>query len=282
MAEKGNFKIFDFKSLPIEIEVKNLSFVKELPKVVGRPHKAKFYQIVWISEGKAIFRIDFREIPVQSNEILVISSGQVCEFDTKSDYSGKIILFTGSFFAVTEFDSNFLYTSEILNHTSFNKPVSICPQLVGNLFALLDEELQHPMDDFQPQIAQNFLRIILLEAERQHTTLFSPATHNVGRKFYNKVEQHFKENKNVDFYLNLLGINGKTLSKEMKSLTGNTPKTYIDARTILEAKRLLAYSELSVKEIGYELGFDEPTNFNKFFRRHTAITPVKFRESAKR
>jgi len=84
-----------------------------------------------------------------------------------------------------------------------------------------------------------------------------------GRKFYNAVEQHFKENRNTEFYVNLLGVNEKVLSKEMKNLTGNTPKIYIDSRIILEAKRLLSYSDLSVKEIGYELGFDEPTNFNK-------------------
>ena len=277
----SGIRTFDFNPLPIEIEVKDLIFVKEIPKVVGRPHKANFYQIIWITEGKATFRIDFREITVLSNEMLIISSGQVCEFDTKSDYSGEIILFTNSFFAVTEFDSNFLHTSEILNPVNFNKPVSINPQLAGNLFILLGKELKKPVDDFQPKIAQNYLRIILLEAERQHTAYYSPVVNTVGRRFYNAVEQHFRENRSVEFYVNLLILNEKILSKNVKALTGNTPKFYIDSRTILEAKRLLSYSGLSIKEIAYELGFDEPTNFIKFFRKRTCMTPVQFRESAK-
>lgn len=275
-------RTFDFKALPIEIEVKDLRFVKELPKLLGQPHKATFYQIIWLTEGEAVFRIDFRDITIRANEILIISAGQVCEFDVRSDYSGKIILFTDAFFTMTELDSNFLHTSEILNPVSLNKTVSICPRLAENLTTLLSEELKHPVDKFQTGIAQSHLRVILLETERQLTASHSTLIDNVGRKFYNAVEQHFKESRNTEYYVSLLGINEKTLSREVKALTGNIPKIYIDSRTILEAKRLLSYSNLTIKEIGFELGFDEPTNFNKYFRKQTGVTPTVFRESTKK
>ncbi|MFV0469620.1 MAG: AraC family transcriptional regulator [Dysgonomonas sp.] len=277
-----NIRTFDFKPLPVEIEVKDLKFIKELPKLLGQPHKAAFYQVLWIADGEASCRIDFREICIKSNEILIISPGQVCEFDTKSDYSGKMILFTGSFFSITELDSGFLHTSEILNPVSLNKTVPICPQLAKNLITLLDEELKNTTDNFQAEITQNYLRIILLEAERQLTSAYSPVISDVGRNFYNMVEHNFRKNRNTDYYSNLLGVSEKTLSKEVKILAGKTPKVYIDSRIILEAKRLLAYSSLSVKEIGFELGFDEPTNFNKYFRKHTGHTPVLFRDSVKK
>jgi AraC-like DNA-binding protein len=278
---EDNIRTFDFKVLPIEIEVKDLEFVRELPKLLGQPHKANFYQIVWITEGCAILRIDFRDIEIKANEILIISSGQVCQFDTTSGYSGKMVLFTDSFFTITELDANFLHTSEILNPVNLNRTVSVCPQLTGNIIALLDEELKGPADHFQTGIARNFLRIILLETERQHTSSYPPVVNNIGRKFYNAVEQHFKENRTTEYYVDLLGINEKILSKEVKTLTGSTPKVYIDSRTILEAKRLLSYSSLSVKEIGFELGFEEPTNFNKYFRKHTNRTPAQFRDITK-
>lgn len=275
-------KTFDFKALPIEIEVKDVGFAKELPKLLGQPHKATFYQIIWLTEGKATFRIDFRDITIKANEILIISAGQVCVFDTKSDYSGKIILFTRAFFTITELDSNFLYTSEILNPINLNKTVSICPQLAENLIALLNEELKHTVDKYQEGIAQSFLRILLFEIERQLTVIPYSSPNNIGRKFYNTVELHFRENRNTEFYAKLLGINEKALSKEVKALTGRTPKRYIDSRIILEAKRLLSYSSLSIKEVGFELGFDEPTNFNKYFRKHSNITPAQFRDSTKK
>jgi AraC-like DNA-binding protein len=275
-------KTFNFKTLPLEIEVKDLKFVKNFPKLLGQPHRTTFYQLIWFAEGNATFRIDFRDVPVKANEILLLSAGQVCEFDTTSDYSGKMILFTGTFFTMTELDANFLHTSEILNPVSLNKTAPVCPQLAWNLIALLYEELKKPADVFQSAIAQNFLRVILLEAERQLASSYSHVVNNAGRKFFDTVEQHFRENRNTDWYVNYLGVNEKTLSKEVKALTGKTPKVYIDSRTILEAKRLLSYSNLSVKEIGYELGFDEPTNFNKYFRKHTNLTPTQFRESAKK
>ncbi|MCC8188322.1 MAG: AraC family transcriptional regulator [Bacteroides sp.] len=279
---KADIRTFDFKTLPIEIEVKDVRFVKELPKLLGQPHKAAFYQILWLTGGKATFRIDFREISVKANEVLIIGAGQVCEFDVVSDYSGRMILFTGDFFGVTELDANFLHTSEVLNPIHLNQTVPVCPEFAGRLITLLEGELRQPSDAFQPGIAQSYLRIILLETERRLTSSYPPVVNDVGRKFYNAVEQHFKESRNTEYYVNLLGINEKSLSREVKTLTGNTPKVYIDSRVILEAKRLLSYSNLSAKEIGFVLGFDEPTNFTKYFRKHTGTTPVQFRDSTKK
>lgn len=277
----STIRTFDFKSLPIGIEIKDLSFIKEQSRLLGHPHKTNFYQIQWLTGGSATHRIDFREIHIEANELLIITSGQVCEFDTVADYTGKAILFTGSFFSITETDTNFLHISEIFNPVNLNKTIHLCPQLAGNLITLLEEELKMPADDFQTTIAQNYLRIILLEAERLHNASHCPVVNSAARRFYNAVEQHFHENRNTEYYIGLLGLNEKVLSKEVKALTGKTPKTYIDNRIILEAKRLLSYSDVSVKEICFSLGFDEPTNFNKFFRKHTGTTPMHFRESVK-
>lgn len=275
----SNIRTFEFNASSIEIEVKDLNFIKELPKLLGKPHKTTFYQLVWLTRGEATFRVDFKEVRIRADEVLVISAGQVCAFDTKADYAGKIVLFTSSFFSVSEHDSSFLHTSEILNPVNLNRTVAICPQLTGKLISLLEEELNFPEDNFRAVIAQSYLRIILLEAERRYANSYSFGRNNVGRKFYNAVEKHFKENRNADFYVRLLGINEKTLAKEIKALCGKTPKKYIDSRVLLEAKRLLAYSGLSAKEIGINLGFDEPSNFNKYFRKHASLTPVEFRNS---
>lgn len=277
-----DIRTFDFKPLSIEIEVKDLMFVMEFPKLLGNPHKAAFYQLIWISKGVAIFHIDFRKIIIKENEILVIAAGQVCQFDTVSHYAGKMILFTDSFFTVTEIDSNFLHTAEILNPINLNQTVILDKQIIRKIISLMDNELNLPKDDYQAGIAQSYLRIILLETERKLKCSHPPILDNLGREFYNAVEKHFKVHRNNEFYINLLGVNEKSLSKEVKKLSGKTPKMYLDSRTILEAKRLLSYSNLSVKQIGFELGFDEATNFNKFFRKHTEITPIQFRNSSKK
>lgn len=275
-------RTYRFKPLPIEIEVKDLAFVREGSQLLGRAHKAAFYQVVWLTRGTAEFRIDFREIALKADDVLIISAGQVCQFDTVSDYSGKMILFTDAFFTVTELDSNFLYTAEVLNPENLNTTVPVCPQLMGNMTSLLEEELKGPVDNYQMGIAHSFLQVILFETERKLSVSRPAVLNSLGRRFYHEVEEHFRENRNAEFYVERLGVNEKTLSREVKGLTGKTPKVYIDSRTILEAKRLLAYSDLSAKEIGFNLGFDEPTNFAKYFRRAAGMTPGQFRDSLKK
>jgi len=271
------------KSHPIEFEIKDLSYVKEFPQFFAGSRKATFYQLIWITEGEAVFHIDFRKITIHADEIFIISTNQVYEFDITSHYNGKMILFTDSFFNQTELDSHFLHTSELLNPIKLNRVLPINISLFQKIFSLLENELHQSHDLFQVSIIQSYLRVILLTLERVATAskspLFLQGQITLGRRFYDQVEKDFKENKNTGYYINILGIGEKTLSKEVKHLTNKTPKAYIDSRIILEAKRLLTYSISSVKEIGFELGFDEASNFNKFFRKHTGITPLQFRQS---
>lgn len=275
-----NIKTFDFKAQQTEIEVKDLSFIKDLPNLLGKPHKVSFYQLVWVNDGVAKHRVDFQYIPVKKNEILVISPGQICEFDTSSIYTGKMILFTDSFFSVSELDTIFLYTSQIFSLVKQNSVIQICPTLMENLITLLEEEMKNTADRFQSGISQSILRIILFEAERKLNTIRTDNIPSVAREFFYAVEKSFKTNKKLEYYTDLLSIGEKTLSKEIKQLTGETPKMYIDRRVILEAKRLLSYSNLSVKEIGFSLGYDEPANFNNFFRKHVQQTPIQFRNES--
>ena len=76
-----------------------------------------------------------------------------------------------------------------------------------------------------------------------------------------------------------MNVSEKRLTRATTNTLGHTPKTMIVERVMLEAKRLLIHTELSIKEIAYDLGFEEPTNFIKYFRKHTGKTPIEFRES---
>ena len=268
-------KEFNFRSQKVEIELKNLSFIKELPQLLGKPHKVTFYQLLWLQLGKAVHRVDFQEIEMLAGDILVIVPGQVCEFDTQSDYQGRMIIFTKDFFSVSDFDTHFLHTSQILSISIQNDKLAVCPILISNMIEVLEEEMQTEPDQYQATISQSILRVILLEMERSSNKLYPK--NKVANDFFIAVEDHFKDHKNIEFYTDLLVIGEKTLLKEIKDLTSETPKTYINKRLILEAKRLLVYSSLSIKEIGYSLGFEEPANFNNFFKKHVLFTPVQFR-----
>ena len=101
------------KNLPFELEIKNLTKVKADSRLSKSPLKATSFQLIWLSEGEAIFDIDFKQIKIKAGELLIISLNQAYSFDTTSDYSGKVILFSDSFFSQSEADTYFLLSSEI-------------------------------------------------------------------------------------------------------------------------------------------------------------------------
>lgn len=97
--------------------------------------------------------------------------------------------------------------------------------------------------------------------------------------FKNHLEKHFAETRNAKDYAKMMGISYKHLNAVCKSITGSTAKACIDQFIILEAKRRLAISDISIKELTYTLGFDEPTNFVKFFKKHTLKSTSQFKKN---
>jgi AraC family transcriptional activator of pobA len=98
------------------------------------------------------------------------------------------------------------------------------------------------------------------------------------RKFNILVEQHFKEKHQVADYADLLFKSPKTLSNFFKKNNVNSPLKVINGRIVAEAKRLLLYSDKSAEEIAYELGYNEPSHFSKFFKTQAGVSPLAFRK----
>lgn len=141
---------------------------------------------------------------------------------------------------------------------------------VGGLLRQLVRELRGEADEWQAVVARSCLRILLAESG------------GLAERFFAEVERQHRRLYSVGDYLSLLAAPEKALAKAVRQAVGLTPKQYIDRRRLLEAKCLLAYSRLSVKEVGFALGFEEPTNFAKFFRKHCAQSPNAFREGQRK
>ena len=106
-------------------------------------------------------------------------------------------------------------------------------------------------------------------ARRQTDTTFT--------LFRDAVEKDFATNHSVSAYADALGYSRRTLVRAVRAATGETPKGFIDKRVVLEAKRLLAHTDLPIGRVGAAVGFPDSANFSKFFHQHTDTTPVAFR-----
>ena len=270
---------------PFEFEIKELCEVTQAKrKISGVPHRTDFYQIIWIESGTSVQTVDFNPVEVIGGQILFIAKNQVISFDTSTDYKGQIILFTDLFFNRCECDTRFIKQFKLFNSFTGNTPIVI-NEMTETFWRLIKDEFCRENDSFQSNLIHNYLSAFLVHAERQsgeNTVQVKNLEYQIALQFAELVEQHFKSLRKVNDYLDLMGISDKNLSKALQTVTGKTPKQFIDDRILLEAKRLLVYSNDSIKEITFMLGFDEPSNFTKYFYKNTNINPAQFRTSVKK
>jgi len=263
-------------SLPIGLEVKSLDFLWEKASLTSRIHRVDFYHLIWVEEGELYLVIDFEELCLRGSEAVLIAPGQICRFSLQAHPKAYSVIFVPEFLGEATSDSQLLHKIQNANPIG-GSIISLQNLPIANLIQQLIRELTgDSRDEYRLVIARSCLRILLAEVARRLPKAVG-YSNELARRFFDEVERHHHRWYNVKDYLPLLSTQEKLLTQSVHIATGMTPKAYIDRRRLLEAKRLLAYSSLSVKEIAYSLGFDEPTNFNKFFRKHAGVTPNEFR-----
>ena len=156
-------------------------------------------------------------------------------------------------------------------------------KLFESVFQLMTNELQNVKDGSQDEILQNLLHNLLLLSERERRKqnigeLKKGADLDYVILFKDALDANYKNKKQVSFYAEKILVTEKRLNQATTRLLSKTPKEFIDDRVMLEAKRLLAHTTESIKAIGFDLGFDEPTNFIKYFKKHSHSTPIEFRK----
>lgn len=248
-------------------------------------HRAGFYHIIWFQKGSPTHWVDFEQIKIKPNTILFLNKDVVQQFDKNENFEGVALLFTDSFFCLTEADTTYLRSSILFNDLFSIAQIQLKKQEVAykELFDLIKNELQNVTDDYQASILKNLVHNLLLLSERKRETQgFSGPSKSVDLDFVllfkDHLDRHFTNQKQVSFYCEQMHCTAKRLNRATSKILGKTPKQIIDYRVLLASKRLLSYTNESVKEIGFSLGFDEPTNFIKYFRKHNGSTPVEFRE----
>jgi AraC family transcriptional activator of pobA len=278
---------YDFKTgLPQEFEIVDIAkLYKEFKGTLTTTHRTDFYHIIWFQQGSPTHLVDFKPIKIKSNTLLFLNKDIVQRFDDKSKFGGKAILFTDSFFCKTEADHKFLRNSILFNDLFSVSQIQAQKQskLFSDLLQQMTDELQGIKDNSQADILQNLLHNFLLHSERERrkqnfTEIKKGADLDYVMLFKDLLETDYKNQKQVNYYAKQIIITEKRLNQATTKILGKSPKELIDDRVLLEAKRILAHTTESVKEIAYHLGFEEPTNFIKYFKKHSTLTPSEFRE----
>lgn len=281
-----------FKKNYLDIEFELISLTDLFQKTssmkhrLDKPHRLNFFSIIYIMKGSGKHFIDFQTYNYSENSIITTSKGQVHSFDINSKREGFQILFTEKFLQrfLINSDNYLLFSS---SNEKFYKPIINVNKHYENDFLILIGEIKREFvkkhDTFRKEILSCLLKTLLLRIERikESTlpTIIDPYYIKIYKEFKLLYAQKKLLSRNAMDYAKKLSISTKQLNESCRICTSFTAKQCIDQWLILEIKRQLVCSSLSVKEIAFESGFDESTNFVKYFKLKTGLTPRKFKES---
>ncbi|PKQ64504.1 hypothetical protein BZG02_06770 [Labilibaculum filiforme] len=243
-------------------------------------HRLNFYQVIIITEGRGVHEVDFERIAYSENTVIPVAMGQVQRFYSNPQLKGYALLFTPDFLVKDEFDYHYLYDYTIFNHT-INPQSHIANKEVYTLLQemITEQEKGMPFDsgEYQRNLLKNFL-IQIERNKRERADIVCNESLTLYLKFRKILEEKVSYKLRVTDICKTLNVSAKQVNMALKICTNTTAKQYIENRVILEIKRLLVHSNLSVKEIAYEIGFDDPTNFTKYFKSRQNILPTDYQK----
>lgn len=245
-----------------------------------QPHKHDFYLVFFVEKGSGIHNVDFTQYTVGDYQVYFIRPGQVHNWSLDVDTMGFQLMLSAD--VITIF-------SNLSQLPFFEQSVPSCLSLTQKEF----EEFKNHLHEIEKVLSDNdilakeivLLRIHLLLKLLQKDYLnqfpehdFSTKPEKIIRGFHALIDDHFNKESSVNFYADKLNITPNYLNILSQKYLKVSASDVIKQRTILEAKRLLTSTDLSIKEIGYQLGFNDNTYFTKVFKKYTGKTPGDFKK----
>nr|WP_255321524.1 MULTISPECIES: AraC family transcriptional regulator [Pseudomonas aeruginosa group] len=248
--------------------------------------RTDFHLLLAVTRGCCTHWIDFRPHRAEAGNWLVIQPGQVHRFDGSADWSGWLLLFRPEFLAPPG-----------RGGTAEELAVGVCLEALPALLAPAADERRSCLQALRQmardarlrqsravrhsllrhQLQALLLRLDLVARDSRLAPLASGAELQRFNRFREAVTGNFQRHHRIGEYARLLGISERSLSRASQAVAGVTAKAWLSARIALEARRLLAHTDETVAAIAERLGFDEPSNFVKFFKRETGQVPGAFR-----
>ena len=243
-----------------------------------------YFRLVWIARGAGHFFIDMKQFEITPNCVFFVKPGQVYVMKTDASADGHIISFTGSFLGLDDEKFDTGYPGGLLRFFS-RQFCWLQPDTVSDIRETIDKmikELRH-IHLFQAEILKRYFKILLIYLTRQFED--SPEQGGQTRdmdlvqRFMGLLEKEFVMTKMVSDYASRLLLTPNYLNQIVKKITGHSAGYHIRQRVILEAKRQAVYSDKSMKEIAYYLGFSDVCHFSKFFKNIAGMNFVDFRKN---
>ncbi|MFH8366150.1 AraC family transcriptional regulator [Streptomyces sp. NPDC018031] len=264
------------------------------------PHRHTFHEIVFVTGGRGAHVIDLAAWPLDPPQLGFVVPGRVHHWERVSGLEGRVVLFNDDFLLNHPEDRDALRR---LGDRPFLRPPEDSARAIGALLAEMDREYQAQAPGFI-SVLQAYLHVLIVRAGRLAGAVPGPAAVAAARppapggplrpagaasesadavalRFAGLLARPDGPARSVRDCAALLGVSAGRLHQAVKEATGRTPGGMIRQARVLEAKRLLAGTGLSVGQVARQTGFADPAYFCRFFRRETGSSPGDFRRTVR-
>ena len=241
------------------------------------PRRPDFHHFLLCTAGAGHHTVDFQCWELSPGQVIHVAPGQVHAFGCEPGLEGVLLMFAPEALPREPSGCGTRLPPWLQVEPEDRAWVQVA---FGELLAEYERTDGGPVSlrALQHLLAALVLRLGRLAARQEaRVPPVPPGQAELFHLFEAEVERHFRQTRTVSEYARRLGYAERTLARAAQAVAGSSPKSLIDGRVLLEAKRLLVHTGLGVGQIAAYLGFSEPTNFTKFFRRGTRLSPEGFR-----
>ena len=266
------------------VRLENASFGTGTQRGPRRPHRHDYHELIWTRRGEGRHLIDGEASMVEPDTVTLIARGQVHVFERASKLDG----------AVVRFGDELLYgdvaaraNPRWLLAGRGARTVAVPAGDVARLEAAIDAlaaEARRPPDSWSVDLQRHLLSVLLLWVERWHEASRTQqrdtddAQVQLYRHFSAVLERDFARHHDARHYADELGVPQAALSRALAHVTGRGTKELITDRRMLEAERLLRFTDLTVGEVAFRAGFEDQLYFSRAFKRRHGEAPMGYRE----
>ncbi|WP_121667436.1 helix-turn-helix domain-containing protein [Mesonia aquimarina] len=278
---------FDNNTYPYGIRVSKVEYEKDIERIT-KVYRTTFYRMIWVCSGSVSVELDMNSISLTKDHCLFIGKNQVFKLKNYDHFDAYIIDFTEGFYARTQLDIELLQQSRLFNSEEGIVKLYLEDPYKEILVRFLSFFKGINYKDFSQllyQLAHNTVERMLLFAEwnvqrdqNSDQIRSNSKEYSLVKKFQNLIAINYTTEKGVSFYAEQLNTSSRSLASACTITNKPSPKRMIIDRVLIEAKRLLKFTDLSIKEITYRLGYDEYNSFIKLFTSNIGMSPMNFRE----
>jgi AraC family transcriptional activator of pobA len=247
------------------------------------PHRHDYHELVWVRSGSGRHRLDGEPVPVRPQTITLIGRGQVHVFERAEAIRGAVVRFGEEVVAGASQRAAPGWLLAGRGGRTVAVPDGAEDRLEGVIAALADEVAQPP-DARSAELQRHLVSVLLLWIERWYDAARTERREaddddvQLHRRFSRVVEADFARHHDAGHYADALRVPAAALSRALTNVTGRSTKELVTDRVMLEAARLLRYTDLTVGEVAHAAGFADPLYFSRAFKRQLGEAPMAYRD----